>query len=319
MRKLKEILYLAPILTVAVMILLQPTVYAQKAIEGITVWFTFVLPSLFPFFFFNGILTKSNLFISFSKVFNYPLKKTLNLSGISGYVAFLSYISGYPIGAKLTASLFEQNLLSKEDVLPTAILSSTSGIVFIIGTVGGMILKSAKIGVIIYICHLLSAYLTAIIFKNKAITTKNSYLAIKQSGNVLYETMYDSVIAILIVGGYISLFYVIFHAVINTGALSPLIAFFDRLFSPICLTLGQTVLSGIFEATQGIKGISELILDKKIAGIFSCALITFGGLSINAQNLAFISKHLSIAKYLIAKVIQCVIATTLCALILIFI
>ncbi len=317
MKRIKSLSHIIAITALIALLLFYPSLSAKLAIEGFSVWFLYVLPSLFPFFFICGILNNLNLAYVISKKLGTVTEKVFHISGISCYSAILSYISGYPIGAKTTENLYISNYIEKDEALCCSLLSSTSGLTFIIGTAGGIILSVPLYGVLIYISHIIGAMITAFVFRPKKIKNTISYNnAIKNLDKTLYDLMFDSIIAILIVGGYISLFYVFYGVIANTGLLSLISKPLDKMFSCFGNNLGEDFISGIFECTQGIKRLSAKIENKKIASIFSCALISFGGISINMQNLSFLAKtDIKKTTYLFGKVVHTIISTAILSLV----
>lgn len=317
MNKIKRIFLPLSVIALIIAMLIFPSISVKLAIEGFTVWFLYVLPSLFPFFFLSAILGKTGIFGIIGEKLSKITQKVFDVNGIASYAAIMSYISGYPIGAKITDNLVKTKEISKNEALCVALLSSTSGAVFIIGTIGGIFLKNSLFGVLIYLCHVLGAMITAHIFKPSNCTLKNDSKISMNTQKTLYEITYDSVISILIVGGYISLFYVFYGLIEHLDLLLPLEKLLSRLLLPFGESLGSGVISGIFECTQGIKKIVTLSENQKATAVLSCFLISFGGLSINMQNLSFLSST-SIKKttYLLGKVVHSIISTFLLSLIL---
>lgn len=156
-------------------ILTKPTTYSKSVISGLKLFFSAVLPGLLPFMFLCKILTNLNIqkHLSFMSK---PMRKIFELSKECAYPFFISIISGYPIGSKITSDLYESNKISDKDLLKCAVLSSTSGLIFIIGSVGSSMIGNAKVGILIYFASILSCILSVIILnlidKIKNIKTK---------------------------------------------------------------------------------------------------------------------------------------------------
>lgn len=156
-------------------ILTKPTTYSKSVISGLKLFFSAVLPGLLPFMFLCKILTNLNIqkHLSFMSK---PMRKIFGLSKECAYPFFISIISGYPIGSKITSDLYESNKISDKDLLKCAVLSSTSGLIFIIGSVGSSMIGNAKVGILIYFASILSCILSVIILnlidKIKNIKTK---------------------------------------------------------------------------------------------------------------------------------------------------
>ncbi|MBR1984394.1 MAG: sporulation integral membrane protein YlbJ, partial [Clostridia bacterium] len=141
--------------------------YINEAFNGITIWATLLLPSLFPFFFFTRLFTSLNLTSEISKVFGKITKRLFNCSGESGYAFFMSIFSGYPVGSKLTADLYSKNIISSYEAKKMVSFTSNSGPMFILGTVGIGMLISKTAGLILLFSHIISAILNGIIFRGK--------------------------------------------------------------------------------------------------------------------------------------------------------
>ena len=156
-------------------ILTKPTAYSKSVISGLKLFFSAVLPGLLPFMFLCKILTNLNIqkHLAFMSK---PMQKIFGLSKECAYPFFISIISGYPIGSKITSDLYESYKISDKDLLKCAVLSSTSGLIFIIGSVGSAMIGNVKVGILIYFASILSCILSVIILnlidKIKNIKTK---------------------------------------------------------------------------------------------------------------------------------------------------
>jgi nucleoside recognition membrane protein YjiH len=77
----------------------------------------------------------------------------------------MSVLSGYPVGAKLTADFYEKGLITKGQACRITTFTSTSGPLFIVGTVGIGMFHSAKLGIIILLSHFIGAILNGLIYR----------------------------------------------------------------------------------------------------------------------------------------------------------
>ena len=209
------------------------------------------------------------------------------------YAFFMSIISGYPVGSRICYDLYNNNLISKGEASRISLLSSTSGPLFVIGAVGINMFNNKMYGVVIYISHVLSAIFTALIFRNYgdkpqplSYTTKKT-----TTNNILYDCMYSSVTSSIIVGGFISIFYVISQIFYDFKLLSPLTAIFSFVLSPFNLpkSTASALSIGIIECTSGCLQLSS-ISNSVVNCALSSALISFGGISIIMQSLAYLTK-----------------------------
>ena len=142
------------IISTIITALISPSDYIAGTLGAFILYAKNVLPALFPFIFFNKMLTMIGSANQLSVMLKKPLGKLYNAPPISGYVMVMSIFCGYPIGSKLTGDLYDSGAITKSECIITNILSAICGPIFIIGTISQM-LGSAKYGYIIYFAHLL--------------------------------------------------------------------------------------------------------------------------------------------------------------------
>lgn len=301
--------------------------YLNVVLEGILLYGTKILPSLLPFLFVTKILSNFDFIFYICSKFKCLTKFLFNTPQISFYIFFMSIISGYPVGAKLTSEFYENNIITKEDAQKILSFCSTSGPLFVIGSVGVGFFASSKIGILLFISHILSSIINGIIFGHSKTKTKdrtNCYklnntsknlnsIAIKNNSltsqiqkeiNLLKfdgeknaqqkklnlsldDCMYNSIRSVLIVGGYIIIFYVFIQIMLDINLLYPLTKLFELLgFTKL---EAQGFSAGLFEITKGISILSKT-KNLRFSFVLSSFLISFSGLSIIMQSITFLEK-----------------------------
>ena len=322
-----------------VMMLIKPDYYLNSARRGLSLYATSVLPSLFPFYFFSLLLTYIGSAKVVSGVFQKPVKLLYNAPKESAYVLLLSMLSGYPVGASMTAELYKAGSISQKEAKSIAAFASTSGPIFMLGTVGSAVFNDLKIGVIILIAHYVSALLNGIIFRVRRTNTNNEryvgadvdskkrrspfakskrlsrvndssptddvrITSTEDHDSIMSRTIANSTLAMLYVGGYI----VICGMLVDTLALFNvdtliLSALGERAGQPIV-----ALLSGLIEMTRGSIACSQCSM--KNLGVALCAgIISFGGLSVTLQNYTFLSKcNMKFGEIILRKLLQSLIA-----------
>jgi sporulation integral membrane protein YlbJ len=240
-----------------------------------------------------------------------PVKKLFKMPPQFSYIFFMSILSGYPVGAKLVS---ETTRADKNSLTRLAAACSTSGPVFITGTVGFSMLKDKNAGFILYAAHIISVLLFALFSglfikdANAAVHEKNTEL----SSNSLSESVYGSVISILIVGGFISLFYMFIDILLNTAGV--IISLTDITGSSLPFDTIKGLITGIMEVTRGCRDISAAGASLNIKMCLCCFLITFGGLCVMLQSFTFLGKSISRPKFVLYKFVQGLIAVLICFL-----
>ncbi len=275
------------LLFVMVLLVINPNLYMQATLAGLTIWLNNVLPALFPFFFFSSLLLKLDVVSKIGAKLQPLTNKLFHCSGGAGLVFLISIISGYPVGARVSSDLYKSNLLTKGELARVNAFASTSGPLFIVGAVGVGMLKSQAVGLILLLSHYIGAILNGILYRNYRYTPNEvNRLSLKESNSKLSEAMYSSIISILLVGGYIVIFFIIIQMIINLGVFSLLTNIFIHF--GVDGELIQGVFSGIIEVTTGCEVLSRIDNFSLLVPIIS-ALISFGGFSIHAQAITFLS------------------------------
>ncbi len=307
-----HIIFLIVILSFLLIVLaVFPEKYIQTTFQGIILWAVSVLPSLLPFFFLTKLLIFTNCLTKLSKFFSKTTKILFRCNGLSGYVFLISIISGYPIGASMISSLYESNLIDSDEATRMSTFCSTSGPMFIIGSVGISMFFSKQIGFLLFFSHVLSALICGLIFRNygKFSLKTQHYSQKTQNANILYDSIYQSVISVLIVGGFVSIFYTFSQIATDFN----LLFFIEKPLSILIKDYSLSFCQGLIECTKGCKLLS--LSTTKLSVSLACSLISFGGLSIIFQSIIFLKKaKVKLKIFLFSKILQMVISFSLCYL-----
>lgn len=237
------------------------------------------------------------------KAFSRPFSLLYGTSGESAYVYFISILAGYPVGSQMVATLYESGKISRSTAARMCSFCSNSGPMFIIGTVGSLLLKNAAIGAIIFVSHALSALINGLIYRNLSLPNDQNRQISTENGTSLSfgEVISSSVQAILNVGGIICFFFIIIEA------LSPLFSLLPSSIRPL--------IEGCIEMTRGCIDASALTIN--IAAIMSSFLIGFGGFSTILQSLTMLKKlRMPVWLFSVMKLSQGLISAAITALLM---
>lgn len=284
--------------------------------NGLALWSTKVLPSLFPFFVATELLCQTNFTYVLGKLLNNIMKPIFNVPGESSIALILGTISGYPIGAKVVCNLKKEKIISKIEAERLIAYTNNSGPLFILATVGIALLENKKIGIILLISHILSALLVGYFFRfwkkdkldiNFNETKFNSKLTpikISDFGEILGNAIKKSILSILSIGGFIVLFSVILSILETSGILNFIASFLYNFGIP--KDISTAFITGIIELTNGLNLIS-ILYDPlpTLTVLLSSFLLGFGGLSVLFQVYSIIAKeNISIRPYFYGKLLQ---------------
>lgn len=301
------------VLFVLMGILKNPQLSLQGASEGLTTWFTIVLPSLFPFFVISEILISTGFIEILGYILDPLMKVLFNLPGISAFPFSMSLISGYPTGSKIVANLRKDGLITRYEGEKILVISSTSGPLFMLGAVTLGMLGDISLAPLILYPHYLALISLGFLLRfshgqpeKKGIDKRNhgsnpikeKFLANNYPpiGYILMNSVKNSMNSLLLIGGFI----IFYSVVIKLLFALPIFTYnYGYIINP---TIIQGLMAGIIELTTGCKMVasSEINLPIKIALLNF--IIAWGGLSIHSQALAFLSNtDLGGRKYLLAK------------------
>lgn len=272
------------ILICITLFIINPSSCMQATLRGGKVWLINVLPALLPFF----ILTR--LIISLNQTSIPALDRFTNKcfnTNNAGLVYFLSLLSGYPVGAKMISSYYEDGTIDKSTATKMFSFCSTSGPMFIVGTVGIGVFRSTSIGYVLLISHILGSFFNGLLYRGHG--THSTQLKSTVTNTSLNDVMYDSIISILLVGGYIVFCSVIIELLTITNiipSLAHLIAQipcfeYNSVYSFIC---------GIIEITNGLIMLGSCNISVSVQIILASILIAFSGICIMFQSLGFLNK-----------------------------
>lgn len=131
--------------------------------NGLILWATAVVPSLFPFFVATELLSYTNIIAFFGKWLTPIVKPLLGIPGEGVFAFLMGLISGYPVGAKIVAHLKKQELCTKEEAERMLAFTNNSGPLFIIGTVGISLFGNTSVGILLFVTHVLACISVGII------------------------------------------------------------------------------------------------------------------------------------------------------------
>lgn len=324
--KIKRNIFTITILAFGICLLVFSSSNLPSIKKSLQLWANSVIPSLFPFFVATELLMNTNFINILGKYFNKIMKPIFNIRGEGSFAFIMGLISGYPVGAKIACDFRINNICSKEECERLLSFTNNSGPLFIVGTVGISMFKNSTIGFLLLITHILSCITIGIIFRYWKYNSNNygniSYnisknfqyknISFSNIGEILGNSIYNSIKTILIIGGFIVIFSSIISILNASGFLNIIIILFTPLFNyfNIDTSLIYGIITGLLEITNGISSISNIAIKKiSISIIISSFLLGTGGLSILLQVLSITSKtDLSIKPYIYGKILHGIIS-----------
>lgn len=281
----------AALLPLFLLMIVWPQRYAAACAAGVALWAKTVLPTLFPFFVLTALLTKLGAAERLGARLA-PLTGKCGLPGCAAYVFLLSILSGYPVGSRAIADLSRAGALTPQEATRTSALCSTSGPMFLLGSVGGVMFRDPLAGAILLASHLLAVLLVCLVcvpFLRTPTSSQSIPVARPDTDNALYLSVHGSVLSILCVGGFIAVFCVLLQAFDDLHLLRPLQTAITYILTPLgAETAAEPFTFGLFEATRGCMGLAQ---SQTLLALPLCAfIVTFGGACILAQQLGYLKQ-----------------------------
>lgn len=307
-------------------VIIYPGQSLNSALEGLKIWFNIVLPSLLPFFIGSRLLVNLGIVSFIGTILEPVMRPIFKVPGCGSFPFVMSITSGYPVGSKIVAELYEKKSCNKIEAQRLLSFCSTSGPLFMVGAVGIGMLGIKECGTVIMLSHYLGALTVGILFrfyKNKydfrynirhssirnALTNFKTELNKEKHsfGYLMNDAVSSSMNAMLNIGGFIILFSVIICLLTQFGIIEVLAKLVSLILSPLGISssFSGPISSGLVEMTIGSKLISSVqaALSQKVTVI--SAIIAWGGLSVFGQVASMISHtDLKMSVYLAGKVLH---------------
>ncbi len=264
-----------------------PQKYMQSFLNGATVWALNVLPSLFPF----AVL--SPLALKFLPRTKRSLTKTLFGVAVDD-VYLTSLLCGYPLGAKQLSDCG----LDKEATTAACSFCSSASPVFVVATVGCKLLNDTNATVALIASHLGATVLNGLIYRTKCTNNDVRVSQNKFAASDVGNAVGSAVTSVLSVGGLIALFYML------TDMLKSFLP--QKLVQNVAINF----LIGLVEMTNGTVALCSSC-DTFTATVLISFLLSFGGVCVLLQSLAFLSDKVFVGKFVKMKLTQASISTLL--------
>ncbi|MGW9527916.1 sporulation integral membrane protein YlbJ [Paenibacillus terrae] len=125
----------------------------NAGLRGLAIWWDVLFPSLFPFFVISELLLGFGIVHFIGTLLDPLMQPLFRVPGCGGFVAAVSCASGYPIGAKLTAKLWEQKWITRIEGERLVAFTTSSDPIFLIGAVSVGFFHQPEIAVVLGAAH----------------------------------------------------------------------------------------------------------------------------------------------------------------------
>lgn len=297
----KSVLFLLSIVLLCYLFLC-PRDAVQASLAGVRLWFYTLLPSLLPFIILSNLLIQWDKLILILKPFDRIFQVCFGLSPFGGYAMLIGILCGCPMGAKVTADLYREKKIDQLEADYLLSFANNTSPVFLSSYIFLHILDGSVPLSQINMIYYGSIFLTSLTFRmvyHRFYKTGNRIINIP-SKNQIFIKCFDSAVmngfeTIAKLGGYVILFSIISHGLLNLFPSSMLSCF----------------IAPVIEVTSGLEILKEQMAGFSVLPFFTMIFASFGGLSVMAQTKGMlVSTPLHLRTYIFGKMVN----TLYCAL-----
>lgn len=294
-KAMKKYILSAAAMAVITLFLLKAQNAMDYARDAMNMCVETVIPTLFPFFICSGVLLYSGFCEALSVLFRPCMKPLFGVSPAGASAFVLGIISGYPLGAVTAGQLYENGYITKTEAERLTAFCNNSGPLFILGSVGAAVYGNIRLGIMLYVFHILAALTVGVIFRfykrndytapDTVMTTPN-----RSAPQIISIAVNNAVKTMLTVCGAVVFFGM-------TG----------RLILDLLPVDGKiyAVLSGVVEFVTGTMAVSKLDSDIAEKMVYTAFIVGFAGMSVHAQVISAVSGYgLDMRPYFAGKVMH---------------
>ena len=295
----RNLLSIVGVFVCCYLLFLMPYAVSNGITNGLEICFRTILPSLFPFMVLSSYIIKTDAFSSAYRILS-PLTRFLfRQPDCAVSVIVMGLIGGFPVGAKMTAMLYENGRISKNEAQRLCMFCVNGGPAFIITAIGVGMFSSNRAGVIMFVSLCASSIIIGIIsrFFGDESRSESNHKSNNQSPLLaLSSSVSDNVNSILSICAWIILFSAL------TECLKEM-KFNDNIY---------TALVSVLEVTKGCSYIAV----KMPIEIVTC-IIGFGGFCVHCQVYSFVrSTGLKYIRFFTGRIINGALSAVVCHLLL---
>ncbi len=250
---------------------------AAGAATGLALCGRIVVPSLFPFLCAALFISKSGLADLLGRILGPVVPRLFRLPAAAAGPILLSFVAGYPVGARLTRGLYEAGQVTAAQANTMLLFTVNAGPAFVVTAVGAGMLHTSAAGWLLLAAHISASLLIGIgmgHIDGRHMPVRDLCKKPPASGRpanmaAFVEAVSDASASMLQICGWVVLFSVILALLRSSGL-------------PAALT---SLLAGLSEVTTGTAAAAASRNLPLIA-----ALLGWGGLSVQFQSLSSLGK-----------------------------
>jgi len=299
------------------LILAFPRESVRAGLQGIAIWWDVLFPSLFPFFVVSELMLGFGIVHFVGTLLDPMMRPLFRVPGAGGFVMAMGFASGYPVGARLTARLWDARLVDRSESERLIAFTTTADPIFLIGAVAVGFFHDASLAPVLAASHYGGAMVLGLLlrFSRRAESSVGSSAAPADGRTLLlraFEAMHaarlddgrpigqllrdgvgSALKLVMIVGGLVVFFSVVIEVLTLARVLVALREGVAAALGWIAIPppLAQAVVNGVFEVTLGAKSAGAAVSEGSLRAQVAVAAfgLAWAGLSVHAQIMSLVS------------------------------
>ncbi|WP_397327454.1 sporulation integral membrane protein YlbJ [Paenibacillus arenilitoris] len=322
-----------------------PAETLSSSLRGLSIWWEVLFPALFPFFVISELLLGFGIVHFFGKLLDPLMRPLFGLPGIGGFVVTMGYISGYPVGARLTAQLWEQRLVTRTEGERLVAFTTTSDPIFLIGAVSVGFFQNAALAPLLAAAHYGGGLLIGFLMRfhdrraagssrergqaqdGRARMRRPSRIAEalkamhearlldgRDLGKLVQDSVQSALKLMIVVGGLVVFFSVVMEMLTHAGVVELLAEAVRAIFGLVGLPwqLADAGVYGLFEVTLGSRAAGTAGTGLMHQAGIAAWVLSWGGLSVHAQVASLLSRtDLRYRPFILARMVHGFVAVAL--------
>ncbi len=325
MMKILKNLFVALVIILSLIFMIIQTENVMIGVKSaVMLWATRVFPVLFPFYIISSLAVRYGVAHFIGDLIKPITSRLFKTSAISGFVFFMSLISGNPSSAIIISQLYEDHSITKKEAQHLLSFSVFVNPIFCIGTIGYAYFHNVTIGYLILLSHITANVLIGFLMRfsikervDNHLSIKSAYLKMENHknkskanfGETISNILQNGVNTMFLIGGFM-IFYNLIIVIIQSSQMITYsyhyLSFIFNLFHLNYQTYNAFFV-GLFEMTLGVDNVVKSAFSLRVSVTIITMIISFGGLSIHSQIQSILLKvKLQYFPFLLARISQMV-------------
>lgn len=264
-----------------ILLLRYPNAVHNGINRGLSICYSVIIPTLFPFMLLAGWLADSSLCRHPGRWTQAVTRRLFGLPGCCAPAILLSLVGGYPAGMVAISRLYRQGQLRREELRRMTAFCICGGPGFIVGTVGIGLLGSAHAGWLLYAAQSVSAVGIGILCGRRKSAQEPTPI-LPPPPRKFTSMVADTCGALVSMCGFVAAAAMVLSLIEGMGIPRSIAA-----IGGCSAAIVSTLLAGILEVSCGCIAVANL----SPAPLWLSLCLSWGGLSVHGQLAAALTEE----------------------------